>query len=68
MCLGGKKQPEPQKPAPAPPPAEQAATVEPAVSEESLSSKAKRNGRSSLRIDLGSPKVSGGSGLNIPNG
>lgn len=68
MCLGGKKQPEPQRPAPAPAPAEQAASVEPAVSEESLSSKAKRTGRSSLRIDATGPKIAGSSGLNIPQG
>ena len=68
MCLGGSKVPKPEKPAPAPAPAEQAAEVAPAVSEERLSDKAKRRGRSSLRIDPGSPQVSGGSGLNIPNG
>jgi hypothetical protein len=72
MCIakllgfGGSK-PQQQQAAPqplAPPNASADAVVDDPVNEAA----AKRKGRSSLRIDMTGPKVTGGSGLNIPQG
>lgn len=73
MCIakllgfGGSKSPQQQPPAALPPPnANASALQEDPVTDESAD--LKRKGRSALRIDMTGPKVTGGSGLNIPQG
>lgn len=72
MCFSQPKSKPVERPAPAPAPAETSAGVAQAEPEtrgtDNLADRARRLGRTSLRIDRAVNSASGGSGLNIPQG